>query len=448
MGSTMQDSNDQGSLVEAVKQVNTGEHEEDGPLALVLHHSRSVGSSHFQENPPVPLLPEQSVEAAVPIPPCETLDINEDNPVLEDQIPDLPVLATDHEDVMISSVQQDVQAGINASDIETLIFSVPDLNQVPNPLVKASDLLPRKLLILDFEGLLVYAEGFMDRSSKTAAGDVVGAKKIIRRNGVQEFITRCLELFDIAFWTCSDRNLLYDYTFYLFFGVQWDKFLFKWDQGKALDTKERWTRNNREIRLVLKPLKTVWETFPDFNARNTLLVDVHPYRASANPENTGIFPNPYTGSSSDKYLTTVLLPYLEDLSQAFDIREYVREHVLQGSQRPLHFRATSRGLPGLLHKYSVQAIETFVPPLLTKREKLTDFEKIVLRRLPDIDQLEDHDCVALARLLGLSWNQAPQDDLATIDLSDENPGRPTSTKACVKYARDFLREVKNVHNLA
>ncbi|KAL3695347.1 hypothetical protein R1sor_009423 [Riccia sorocarpa] len=250
----MQDSNDQGSLVEAVKQVNTGEHEEDGPLALVLHHSRSVGSSLFEENPPVPLLPEQSVEAAIPIPPC--------------------LLAP----------------------IETPIFWVPDLNQVPNPLVKASDLLPRKLLILDVEGLLVYAEGFMDRSSKTAAGDDVGAKK-----------------------------------------------------GKALDTKERWTRNNREIRLVLKPLKIVWERFPDFNAKNTLLVDVHPYRASANPEETGIFPKPYTGSPFDKHLTTVLLPYLEGLSQAFDIREYVREHVLQGSQRPLHFRATSRGLPGLLH---------------------------------------------------------------------------------------------------
>ncbi|KAL3694900.1 hypothetical protein R1sor_008551 [Riccia sorocarpa] len=68
--------------------------------------------------------------------------------------------------------------------IETPISWVPDLNQVLNPLVKASDLLPRKLLILDVEGLLLYAEGFMDRSSKTAAGDVVGAKKVIRRNGV------------------------------------------------------------------------------------------------------------------------------------------------------------------------------------------------------------------------------------------------------------------------
>ncbi|KAL3694600.1 hypothetical protein R1sor_008251 [Riccia sorocarpa] len=289
------------------------------------------------------------------------------------------------------------------------------------------------------------SEGFMDRSSKTAAGDVVGTKKVIRRYGVQEFITKCLELFDIALWTCSDRNLLYDYTHYLFSGEQWDKFLFRWDQGKDLDTKERWTRNNREIRLILKPLKTVWERFPDFNARNTLLVDVHPYRASANPEDTGIFPKPFTGSYSDKYLTTVLLPYLEGLSQAFDIREYVREHVLQGSQRPLHFRSTSRGLPGLLHKFSLQAVETFVPPLLTKKLKLTDSEKSILSRLPNIEDLEDHDCVAWARLLGLSWNQNLQDDLTTIGLVDENPTRHSRTKASVKYARDFLLEVKRLH---
>ncbi|KAL3679496.1 hypothetical protein R1sor_022452 [Riccia sorocarpa] len=326
--------------------------------------------------------------------------------------------------------------------IQMSICPAPDFMQMDNPLVKPSDLLPRKLLILDVEGLLLYAEGFMDRTSKTAAGDVVGAKKVIRRNGVQEFITRCFELFDIALWMCSDRNLLYDYTYYLFSGEQYDKFLFRWDQGKALDTNERWTPNHREIRLLLKPLKTVWETFPDFNARNTLLVDVNPYRASANPEDTGIFPVPYTGSYTDQYLTTVLLPYLEGLSQAFDIREYVREHVLQGSQRPLHFCATSRGLPGLLHKYSSQAIETFVPTLLTKRGNLTDFEKSVLSRLPDIDELEDHDCVAWARLLGLSWDQALQDDLTTIGVSDENH---TMTKTSVKYARDFLVEVKNVH---
>ncbi|KAL3675700.1 hypothetical protein R1sor_025648 [Riccia sorocarpa] len=272
--------------------------------------------------------------------------------------------------------------------------------QIDNTLVKASDLFPRKLLILDVEGLLVYAEGFMERTAKTAARDAIGSKKVIRRNGVEEFISRCFDLFDLALWTCTDSNALREYMFYLFSGEQYDKLLFKWDHGKALDTNERWTCNNQQIRLLLKPLKTVWERFPNFNARNTLLVDIHPFRASANPEDTGIFPVPYTGSHSDT------------------------------------------GLPGLLHKYSLRAIETYVPTLLTKRGNLTDFEKSVLSRLPDIDELEDHDCVAWARLLGLSWNQALQDDLTTIGVSDE---KHTRTKASVKYARDFLVEVKNVH---
>ncbi|KAL3685748.1 hypothetical protein R1sor_003770 [Riccia sorocarpa] len=307
-----------------------------------------------------------------------------------------------------------------------------DFMQMDNTLVKPVDLLPRKLLILeDVEGLLLYAEGFMDKTSRTDCGDLIsmGMKAVVRRNGVQALMSRCLELFDVALWSCCSRNTLWDYTHYLFSGEQYNKFLFRWDYNKALDTKEKWTQDNRQISLLLKPLKAVWERYPDFNARNTLLVDVNPYRASANPENTGIFPVPYIGSRSDTYLTSVLLPYLEGLSQAYDIREYVLEHVLQGSQRPLHFRATSRGLPGLLHKFSAQAVETYVPPLLTKRKKLTDYEKDVLRRLPDIDELGDHDCVAWARLLGLSWNQSLEDDLTTVGLSDENRARHSSTKA-------------------
>ncbi|KAL3683595.1 hypothetical protein R1sor_001617 [Riccia sorocarpa] len=423
-----QDFNDQGSLFQVVQKRNVEECEEEGPLALALNFCMSLGSSHFDDLETVPLVQsrEPYVQPNVPIIPSRTLQLYENDPGLEGLILE-PVEHADDGPLAL---------------IQMSVCPAPDFMQMDNPLVKPSDLLPRKLLILDVEGLLLYAEGFMDRSSKTAARDVIGAKKVIRRNSVQEFITRCFELFDIALWTCSDSNLLYDYTYYLFSGEQYGKFLFKWDQGKALDTNERWTRNHREIMLLLKPLKTVWETFLDFNARNTLLVDVNPYRASANPEDIGIFPVPYTGSYSDQYLTTVLLPYFEGLSQAFDIREYVREHVLQGSQRSLHFRATSMGLPRLLHKNSLQAIETYVPTLLTKKGNFTDFEKSVLSRLPDIDELEDHDCVAWARLLGLSWNQALQDDLTTIGVSDE---KHTRTKASVKYAKDFLVEVKNVH---
>ncbi|KAL3682797.1 hypothetical protein R1sor_000819 [Riccia sorocarpa] len=109
---------------------------------------------------------------------------------------------------------------------------------------------------------------------RIAVGDAIGSKKVIRRNSVEEFITRCFDLFDLALWTCTDNNALREYMYYLFSGEQYDKFLFKWDQDMALDTNERWTPNNQQIRLLLKPLMKVWERFPNFNAKNTLLVDI------------------------------------------------------------------------------------------------------------------------------------------------------------------------------
>ncbi|KAL3695046.1 hypothetical protein R1sor_008697 [Riccia sorocarpa] len=69
-----------------------------------------------------------------------------------------------------------------------------DFMQMDNAIVKPMDLLSRKLLILDVEGLLF-------------------------------------------------RNTLWDYTHYLFSGEQYDKFLFMWDYYKALDTKEKWMRD-------------------------------------------------------------------------------------------------------------------------------------------------------------------------------------------------------------
>ncbi|KAL3698647.1 hypothetical protein R1sor_012723 [Riccia sorocarpa] len=142
-----------------------------------------------------------------------------------------------------------------------------DFMQMDNTLVKPVDLLPRKLLILDVEELLLYAEGFMDKTSRTDCGDVIsnGMKAVVRRNGVQALMSRCIELFDVALWSCCSRNTLWDYTHYLFSGEQYNKFLFMWDYKKALDTKEKWTRDNRQISLLLKPLKAVWERYPDFN---------------------------------------------------------------------------------------------------------------------------------------------------------------------------------------
>ncbi|KAL3686307.1 hypothetical protein R1sor_008881 [Riccia sorocarpa] len=222
------DSGEERSVAEITKGTETEE-----------HHGE-VHVEHIEEHQ------EPSEQANAPGLAAQTLDVIDNNQVVDAEITESDTINTVEVDDQMSFDQREdvrIESGPLAP-IETPISLVPDVNQVPNPLVKVSDLLPRKLLILDVERLLVYVEGFMDKSSKTAAGDVIGAKKVIRRNGVQDFITRCLELFDIALWTCSDRNLLHDYTYYLFSGEQYGKFLFRWDHGKALDTKERWTRNN------------------------------------------------------------------------------------------------------------------------------------------------------------------------------------------------------------
>ncbi|KAL3675901.1 hypothetical protein R1sor_025849 [Riccia sorocarpa] len=251
-------SNDQGSLFQAVQQRNVEECEEEGPLALALNYCRSLGSSHFDDLETVPLVQsrEPSVQPNVPIIPSQTLPLNENDPGLEGLILE-PVEHTD--DALSPGQQQDVQVPRNTSgDNEPIkaigpkksnrgplaltqmsMCSAPEFMQIDNTLVKALDMLPRKLLILDIEGLLVYAEGFMERTAKTAVGDAIGSKKVIWRNGVEGFISRCFDLFDLALWTCTDSNALREYMFYLFSREQYDKFLFKWDHGEALDTNER-----------------------------------------------------------------------------------------------------------------------------------------------------------------------------------------------------------------
>ncbi|KAL3690008.1 hypothetical protein R1sor_016317 [Riccia sorocarpa] len=327
--------NEQGaSTAQEPRIIGTPQSGEEFPLANILSQARSVEAADVAS----PVQPSDRNDNIEPIElPIAWVPVTADNAadevplaVDEDRPEDNATAAAEEANAQIpgntSGEKQAIQTqpkskkkgrGVLAPTDKSL-WPALDFMQMDNTLVKPVDLLPRKLLILD-----------VDYCCMLRASWIKPPELIV---GI--------------------RNTLWDYTHYLFSGEQYNKFLFMWDYNKALDTKEKWTCDNRQISLLLKPLKAVWERYPDFNARNTLLVDVNPYRASANPENTGIFPVPYIGSRSDTYLILVLLPYLEGFSQAYDIREYVLEHALQGSQRPLHFRASSRGLLGLLHKFS------------------------------------------------------------------------------------------------
>ncbi|KAL3695317.1 hypothetical protein R1sor_009393 [Riccia sorocarpa] len=221
--------NEQGaSTTQEPRIIGTPQSGEEFPLANILNQGRSEADDAAS-----PVQPSDRNDNSEPIEvPIEGVPVTADNAA--DEIP----LAVDEgrpEDNATAAAEE-ANAPIpgNTSGALALtdksLFPAPDFMQMDNTLVKPMDLLPRKLLILDVEGLLL-------------------------------------------------RNTLWDYTHYLFSGEQYNKFLFMWDYNKALDTKEKWTRDNRQISLLLKPLKAVWERYPDFNARNTLLVDVNPYRA-------------------------------------------------------------------------------------------------------------------------------------------------------------------------
>ncbi|KAL3694944.1 hypothetical protein R1sor_008595 [Riccia sorocarpa] len=219
----------------------------------------------------------RSIEADDVASPVQPSDKNDNSEPIELPIAGVPVIADNAVDEVPLAVDEgrpednataaaeeaNAQIPGNTSGALALtdksLWPALDFMQMDNTLVKLVDLLPKKLLILDVEGLLLYAEGFMDKTSRTDCGDVIsnGMKAVVRRNGVQALMSRCLELFDVALWSCCSRNTLWDYTHYLFSGEQYNKFLFTWDYNKALDTKEKWTRDNRQISLLLKPLKAV-----------------------------------------------------------------------------------------------------------------------------------------------------------------------------------------------
>ncbi|KAL3687534.1 hypothetical protein R1sor_013843 [Riccia sorocarpa] len=209
--------NEQGaSTAQEPRIFGTPQSGEEFPLANILSQARSVEANDIVS----PVQPSDRNDNSEPI---EAVPITADNAA--DEVP----LAVDEgrpeDNATAAAEEANAQIPENTSGETQAIQTQPKskkkargaLALTDNTLVKAVDLLPRKLLILDVEGILLYVEGFMDKTSRTDRGDVIsnGMKTVVRRNGVQALMSRCLELFDVALWSCCSRNTLWDYTHYM-----------------------------------------------------------------------------------------------------------------------------------------------------------------------------------------------------------------------------------------
>jgi hypothetical protein len=166
---------------------------------------------------------------------------------------------------------------------------------------------------------------------------LVGPKVVLPRLGYKVFWGRMSSMFHVCIWSSMKKSTVDLVVEYLFAGGpkpaivlgQEDCTLFKdmWNNVVMNPMKP-------EAPLFLKSLlnKFWWPPISFDYGRitaapsNTILVDDCPYKSVCNPDECGIFPNPFTSNRvQDADMTKVLLPYFQSLfySPMSDARDFV-----------------------------------------------------------------------------------------------------------------------------
>jgi hypothetical protein len=150
--------------------------------------------------------------------------------------------------------------------------------------LKLSQRLPRRLVVLDLNGLLLYrillgkSKSVPDEHIKTA--EKVNKFYAWRRPHVDEFLDFMFDSFAVAVWSSAmmhNTTKLIDFVF----GGRRRKLVFEWDQRRCDEVQH--PNPNEKKPLFLKRLSKVWAAFPEWNETNTLLVDDTPAKARDNP---------------------------------------------------------------------------------------------------------------------------------------------------------------------
>lgn len=193
----------------------------------------------------------------------------------------------------------------------------------------------KKLVVLDMNGLLV--ETFHPAENRPndppPDGKVGNNKFVYKRPFCDQFIEFCFQNFVVGIWSSAQQQNV-DKLVDFIFGDLKEKLLFCWYQTDCTDTGLRLPENRRKP-LFLKELSKLWNKGkPDvpweqgqYGPSNTLLIDDTPYKALCNPPHTAVFPDPFEAANKqDDILGCSLRKYLEGLSTASDVQEYVKCH--------------------------------------------------------------------------------------------------------------------------
>lgn len=168
-----------------------------------------------------------------------------------------------------------------------------------------------KLLVLDLDETLIYAtDDYAELLDEPEPGDFsVGPYLVRRRPGVEEFLARCLEWFEVGVWTASTLDYARPVLSRL---VALERLSFIWGRERCtrrtdLDTREGyWVKDLKKLRRR------------GYDISKIIFVDDTPRKLERSYGNL-VHIRAFRGAPEDRQLDA-LLAYLERLGEVADIR--------------------------------------------------------------------------------------------------------------------------------
>ena len=122
---------------------------------------------------------------------------------------------------------------------------------------------------------------------------VVGARYVWKRPHLEDFLNYCFETYTVAVWSSARRYNVDLLCNFLFTPEQRQQLLFKWDQSNCVKVEPNPDPQEANKPLFEKHLSHVWEAFPQYSAKSTVIVDDSPLKMRHNPNGCVVIANPW-----------------------------------------------------------------------------------------------------------------------------------------------------------
>jgi hypothetical protein len=155
-------------------------------------------------------------------------------------------------------------------------------------------------------------------------------KRVVYRPGLTDFLLKCFNHFEVSFWDSKSAMYMGDIVPAMLWKVEGDKKcmpLFVWSQQEY----EPIEFKDGAPTLWGKPLRRVFDQWPQWNNSNTVIIDHKLDRVGCNHGNNVIVTKPFYIADLEKlgddrlHLKTTVWPLLQKLASSEDVRKFRKQ---------------------------------------------------------------------------------------------------------------------------